>query len=75
MSQTTFSDAARRCGLRATTYLYRNGILLDEPLIDFTKEPEPQEALRCFNAALEKIDRSMTERVVEHISYIWEWRA
>ena len=75
MPKATFQNAAGKCGLRATTYLYRDGILLDEPLIDFTKEPEPTKAQACFNAALQKVDREMTERGATHISYIWESRA
>ena len=75
MSKATFTEAARRCGLKATTYLYRDGVVLDEPLIDFTKELAPAKAHACFNSALEKRDREMIERGVKHISYIWEWRA
>jgi hypothetical protein len=75
MSRATFADAARRCALDLTTYTYRDGLVLDEPLIDFTKEPEPAKAHACFNAALEKVDREMTKRGVDHISYVWEWRA
>ena len=75
MSRATFAEAARKCALRLTTYTYRDGLLLDEPLVDFTKEPEPAKAHACLNAALEMVDREMTARGVEHISYIWEWRA
>lgn len=74
MSEARFREAARRCQLKATTYLYRDGILLDEPLIDFSREPDPDRALSCFDKALEQIDRAMTERGADHISYIWEWQ-
>lgn len=75
MSEATFSDAARRCHLQATTYTYRDDVVLDEPLVDFTGEAEPAKALTCFNSALEKIDREATERGATHISRIWESRA
>ena len=75
MPEETFSQAAGLCGLRATTYTFRHGILLDEPLVDFTQEPDPAKAHICFDGALDKIDRAKTERGVDHISYIWEWRA
>jgi hypothetical protein len=75
MSRATFAEAARKCTLHLTTYTYRDGLLLDEPLIDFTREPEPAKAHACFNAALEEVDREMTARGVKNISYIWEWRA
>jgi hypothetical protein len=74
MTKADFADAASRCSLRATTYLYRDGILVDEPLIDFTKESRPAEAMKCFEAAMEQIDRGATERGVVHISRIWEYR-
>ena len=74
MSQERFAAAARKCQLKATTYLYRDGIFLDEPLVDFSREPDPDRAKSCFNDALDQIDRAMTERGVDHISYIWEWR-
>lgn len=74
ISKALFGEAAKRCALRLTTYTYRDGLLLDEPLIDFSKEPDPLKARACFDAALEKIDREMTERGFDHISYIWEWR-
>ena len=75
MPKATFLAAARKCALLATTYLYRHGFLLDEPLIDFTKEPDPVKAQACFNAALEEVDREATDRGATNISYIWEWRA
>ena len=75
MSKATFTSAAKKCDLRNTTYLYRDGILLDEPLIDFTKESSPAKAHECFNSALEDVDREATERGATHVSYIWEWRA
>mgnify|MGYP000557149898 CR=1 FL=1 len=74
MSRETFETAARHCGLNATTYTYRDGWLLDEPLIDFSGEPKPDEAHQCFNRGLETADREMTERGVTSISYIWEWK-
>lgn len=75
MSHATFAEAAKRCDLSATTYTYRDGIFLDEPLVDFTKEPAPAKAETCFNLALEKIDGEATERGATHISYIWEFRS
>jgi hypothetical protein len=75
MSKATFMAAARKCDLGATTYLYRDGILIDEPLIDFTKEADPAKAHQCFNSALKEVDREAAERGASHISYIWEWRA
>lgn len=75
LSRETFSEAANRCELTATTYTFRDGIFLDEPLIDFTREQPPSNAHECFNEALEQIDREKTKKGVEHISYIWEWRA
>jgi len=75
MSRTTFAEAARRCALRVTTYTYRDGLLIDEPLIDFTEEREPAKAHACFNAALERVDQEIMARGVKHVSYIWEWRA
>jgi hypothetical protein len=75
MSKSMFLAAARKCSLRATTYLYRHGLLIDEPLIDFSKEPNPAKAHACFDAALDQLDRDATERGATHISYIWEWRA
>jgi muramidase (phage lysozyme) len=75
MSEARFADAAGRCELKATTYTYRDGYFLDEPLVDFSRELDPSKALRCFNDALGQIDRGMTERGVAHISYIWEFRA
>ena len=75
MSKAAFMSAAEKCGLRDTTYLYRDGILIDEPLIDFTKETDPAKAHECFNSALQDVDREATERGGKHISYIWEWRA
>jgi hypothetical protein len=74
MPKETFSQAAKLCDLRATTYTFRDGIFLDEPLIDFTKEADPLNARNCFNGALETVDRAKTDRGVDHISYIWEWR-
>jgi len=74
MSQEIFSSAAKLCELRATTYTFRDGFFLDEPLIDFSHEPSPAEAHDCFNKALEEVDRAATERGVDHISYIWEWQ-
>jgi hypothetical protein len=75
MSKARFAEAARRCELKATTYTYRDGYFLDEPLVDFTREPDPAKAVRCFDDALSEIDRTMTERGVDHIGYIWEIRA
>jgi hypothetical protein len=75
LAEATFSEAAKRCHLQATTYTYRNGFLLDEPLVDFSKEAEPPKALKCFNLALEKIDREATARGATHISRIWKYRA
>ena len=75
MSKERFAEAARRCRLKATTYTYRDGFLLDEPLVDFSREPNPGRAMSCFRDALEQIDRAMMERGVDHISYIWEWRS
>jgi hypothetical protein len=75
MSHATFTDAAKRCELLATTYTYRDGIFLDEPLVDFTKEPASAKALTCFNLALEKIDREATERGATYIRRIWEFRS
>jgi hypothetical protein len=72
MPRERFLQAAERCSLRATTYTYRDGIFIDEPVIDFTKEPNPSRAHRCFNQALDQIDRESPE---PRISYIWEWRA
>ena len=74
MSKARFAEAAGRCQLRATAYTYRDGFFLDEPLVDFSKEPDPGKAVSCFNHALDQIDRAMTERGVDHISYIWEVR-
>src|SRR3954470_11386839 len=74
MSKDRFAQAARRCYLKLTTYTFRDGVFLDEPLVDFSKESDPRKAVSCFNAALDEIDRSMTERGVDHISYIWEVR-
>jgi len=74
MSEATFAQAKQRCGLKATTYTYRDGIFLDEPLIDFSREDNPEAAHVCFNKALEAVDRAATERGATHISYIWEWR-
>ena len=74
MSKQQFAAAAKRCDLRATTYTYRDGILLDEPLVDFSKEPDPDKAVRCFNDVLDQSDRALMEHGVEHISYIWETR-
>ena len=75
MSHATFAEAARSCDLSATTYTDRDGIFSDEPLVDFTKEPAPANALTCFNLALEKIDREATERGAKHISRKWESRS
>ncbi|MBW6532680.1 hypothetical protein KZ820_18210 [Sphingomonas sp. RRHST34] len=75
MSRALFGEAVKRCALRLTTYTYREGLLIDEPLVNFTKEPDPAKAHACFNAALDKITREMTERGVDHIGYIWESRA
>ena len=74
MPRASFDDAARRCHLTATTYTYRHGFVLDEPLIDFTREAEPEKAMRCFDFALGKIDREASERGVTNTSYIWEYR-
>lgn len=75
MSRATFGEAAKRCALRLATYAYREGLLLDKPVVDFTKEPDPLKAHACSNAALQKMDREITKRGVGHIGYIWEWRA
>jgi hypothetical protein len=74
MSKGRFAQAARICRLKATTYTYRDGFFLDEPLVDFSKEPEPNKALGCFNRALDQIDRAMMVRGVDHVSYLWENR-
>lgn len=74
MSEATFAEARQQCGLTATTYIYRDGFFLDEPLVDFSRERDPDGAHNCFNKALEAADREATERGATHISYIWEWR-
>jgi hypothetical protein len=73
MSKARFAEAAERCELKQTTYTYRDGWFLDEPLIDFTREPDPDKAVNCFNDALGQIDRAMNERGVDHISYFWRF--
>ena len=72
MSKKRFAEGARRCDLKATTYTYRDGPFLDEPLVDFSKEPDPAKAVSCFNDALDQIDRAVMGRGVKHVSYIWE---
>jgi hypothetical protein len=74
MSKARFGEAARRCKLKATTYTYRDGFFLDEPLVDFSNEPDPQKAVSCFNDAMNEIDRAMAARGVYHIGYIWDVR-
>jgi len=74
MSQERFTQAALRCHLKLTTYTYRDGVFLDEPLVDFSKEQDPGKAVSCFEDALGQIDRAMAERGIDHISYIWEVR-
>ena len=70
MPRETFLAAAERCSLRSTTYISRHGILLDEPLIDFTKEPDGKSAHLCFDKALEQVDLEKRGNT----GYIWEWR-
>jgi hypothetical protein len=74
MPRETFLAAAGRCSLHSTTYTSRHGILLDEPLIDFTKEPDGKRAQLCFNKALEQIDLEKLSHGVTGTGYIWEWR-
>jgi hypothetical protein len=74
MSEATFAAAKKKCALQETTYLYRKGLLKDEPLIDFSREASPAQAHICFNAALQQVDREATERGATRISYIWEWK-
>ena len=74
MSKGQFAEAARRCDLKATTYTYRDGFFLDEPLVDFSKEADPGKAVSCFNDALDQIDRAVMGRGIDHVSYIWEVR-
>lgn len=74
MSKERFAEAARRCRLNATTYIYRDGLFFDEPLIDFSRERNSRSAKACFTNALHQIDRAVTERGAEHVSYIWQWR-
>ena len=74
MSEERFAQAARTCHLELTTYTYRDGFFLDEPLVDFSREADPNKAKSCLNEALERIDRAMTARGVDHIGYIWEYR-
>ena len=75
MSKARFVEAAGSCALKATTYTYRDGYFVDEPLVDFSRELNPAKAVRCFDDALGQIDRRMTVRGAEHIGYIWEVRA
>ena len=74
MPEATFIAAKNKCVLRATTYRYRHGIIIDEPLIDFSKERDPTKASDCFDGALEQVGREATERSATHTSYIWESR-
>jgi len=60
--------------LKATTYTYRDGLFVDEPLVDFTQERNPRKAHDCFNDALDKLDRAATAQGIKHISRMWEYR-
>jgi hypothetical protein len=76
MPRATFVEAANLCGLRKTSYTPRRWMGLDEPLIDFSREAEPEQAHQCFNHALETVDeRTMASDHAfrEHLSYIWAW--
>ena len=75
MPQATFSEAAELCALKKTTYTPRRGLLIDEPLIDFSREAEPEEARQCFDRALTTVDGRTMERNPDStgISYIWAW--
>ncbi len=49
--------------------------MLDEPLIDFSRETEPELAHQCFDRALETVDRRGIARNPNvGTGYIWEWR-
>ncbi len=73
MPETIFRKAVNICGLKQTTYLRRDGLFLDEPLINFSKETQLSNAHHCFNAALNKVDEALTAAGAKHVSYIWEW--
>jgi hypothetical protein len=74
MPRKTFAAAAERCSLQSTTYTSRRGFFLDEPLIDFTHEPDSKKARSCFDKALEQIDLEELGRGTKGTGYIWEWR-
>ena len=76
MPRSNFEKAAKLCDLRATTYIARHKRMLDEPLINFSGEGRPEQAMRCFNRALEAIDpRAMADPASKgSVSYIWEWK-
>lgn len=71
----TFLEATRFCALHRTTYTSRHGWMLDEPLIDFSREVDPEKADQCFDRALTAVDTEVMKRD-PHAStaYIWEWK-
>ena len=74
MPKAFFDATVARCNLKSTIYTARDGIFIDEPLIDFSREKDPAQAHRCVNQALRKLDSEHLERTgAEHLSYIWEW--
>jgi len=75
MPKSLFDAAIARCHLQRTTYTSRNGWFLDEPLVDFSAEPNRDLAQQCFDKAREELDAAyMAKTGAAHVGYIWEVR-
>jgi hypothetical protein len=75
MPKWIFDAAVDRCHLEHTSYTSRKGWFLDEPLIDFSAEPDRAAAQVCFDKARDEIDSAyMAKTGATQVSYIWEAR-
>ncbi len=73
--ESRFKEIAKRCGYQAVTYTARKSFWKEEPLIDFSREKNPQAAMACFHEADLAISKENINEADLGVAFIWETRS
>jgi hypothetical protein len=73
LPESLFNQIAIQCDFRATSYQMTRSLLIEKPMIDFSREAHPKEAHKCFDAALQRHDREITDSSNPPASFGYVW--